>query len=125
MVNKTPIPTEIILHQNDRRLTVSFESGEQFQFTCEFLRVYSPSAEVRGHSPDQAILQVGKADVNIKEIEPIGNYAVRLHFDDGHDSGIYSWDWLYHLGQQHDQLWQTYLEELEKAGQKRSPGTVN
>ncbi len=125
MANKTPIPTEISLRQNARQLTVNFESGEQFEFTCEFLRVYSPSAEVRGHSPDQSVLQVGKADVNIKDIEPIGNYAVRLHFDDGHDSGIYSWDWLYHLGQHHDQLWQTYLEELEKAGQKRSPSTVN
>ncbi len=125
MTKNIPIPTEINLHQKSHILEIAFDNGEQFEFTCEYLRVYSPSAEVRGHAPDQEVLQVGKADVNIQQIEPVGNYAVRLYFDDGHDTGIYSWDWLYHLGKNYDKLWAEYLDKLAKAGQKRSPTTMN
>lgn len=121
MVEKKTIPTEIKLHQKSRYLEVAFDNGERFELTCEYLRVYSPSAEVRGHSEAEAVLQVGKASVNIVRIEPVGTYAVILHFDDGHNSGIYSWDWLYYLGKNHDRLWQEYLTKLEAAGQKREP----
>ncbi len=121
MAYQTPIPTEIKLHQLSRKMEITFEDGLHRELTCEFLRVFSPSAEVRGHSEAQAVLQVGKADVNIEKIEPVGTYAICLYFDDGHDSGIYSWDWLYHLCQNHDELWQEYLTALDNAGQKRSP----
>jgi DUF971 family protein len=124
MAKHIPIPTEINLHQQSRRLDITFETGEKFEFTCEFLRVNSPSAEVRGHSPGQEVLQFGKADVNITKIEPIGIYAIKLHFDDGHDTGLYSWEWLYYLGKNQEQLWQEYLEKLEKAGKKRAPTMV-
>ncbi len=116
-----PIPTNIELHQKSKILEISFDNGEQFELSCEYLRISSPSAEVRGHSPEQEILQVGKADVNIDKIVPVGTYAVQLFFDDDHDSGIYSWEWLYNLGKNHDKLWQQYLDKLEKAGQKRAP----
>jgi len=125
MAKNIPIPTEINLHQKSRILEVTFDTGEHFELTCEYLRVYSPSAEVRGHSPDQEVLQVGKAEVNIDKIESVGTYAIQLFFDDNHDSGIYSWDWLYYLANKHDQLWQEYLEKLEKAGQKRAPTPDN
>ncbi|WP_069471924.1 gamma-butyrobetaine hydroxylase-like domain-containing protein [Candidatus Marithrix sp. Canyon 246] len=118
---KNPIPTNIELHQKSKILEISFDNGEQFELSCEYLRISSPSAEVRGHSPDQAVLQVGKADINIDKIVPVGTYAVQLVFDDDHDSGIYSWEWLYNIGKNHDQLWQEYLDKLEKAGQKRGP----
>jgi len=118
---KNPIPTNIELHQKSKILEISFDNGEQFELSCEYLRISSPSAEVRGHSPDQAVLQVGKADVNIDKIVPVGTYAVQLVFDDDHDSGIYSWEWLYNIGKNHDELWQEYLDKLEKAGQKRGP----
>jgi DUF971 family protein len=121
MIKDNPIPTEIQLHQKSRILELTFDDGEHFELTCEYLRVYSPSAEVRGHGPGEEVLQVGKADVNITKIDPVGNYAIVLHFDDDHDTGIYSWDWLYHLGKNHDELWKTYLDKMEKAGQKRSP----
>lgn len=121
MIKKKPIPTEIKLRQKSRLLEVTFDTGERFELTCEYLRVYSPSAEVRGHSENEAVLQVGKANVNVERIEPVGTYAVVLHFDDGHNSGIYSWDWLYHLGKNHEYLWQEYLDKLEAAGQKREP----
>lgn len=121
MANKIPVPTDIKLNQASRKMSITFETDESFELTCEFLRVFSPSAEVRGHSEEEAVLQVGKADVNIDAIEPVGNYAIQLYFDDGHDTGIYSWDWLYHLCKDHDELWQDYLEKLEKAGQKREP----
>jgi len=114
-------PTEIQLHQKSRILEIRFDDGSHFRLPCEYLRVYSPSAEVRGHGPGQEVLQVGKENVNITEIEPVGQYAVCLHFDDGHDSGIYSWDWLHHLGTEQDELWTQYLERLEQAGHKRSP----
>lgn len=119
MVEKKPIPVEIKLHQKSRYLAITFDTGECFELSCEYLRVYSPSAEVQGHTEAEAVLQVGKAQVNISHIEPVGNYAIILHFDDEHHSGIYAWEWLYHLGKNHDQLWQTYLAKLEAAGQKR------
>ena len=125
MTKNMPIPTELNLHQHSKILEISFDNGHHFELSCEFLRVYSPSAEVRGHGPGEEVLQVGKADVNITQIEPVGSYAVRLHFDDGHDSGLYSWDWLYHLGQNQAQLWQDYLDKLERAGEKRAPTAVN
>ncbi|MDY6993441.1 MAG: DUF971 domain-containing protein [Pseudomonadota bacterium] len=125
MTKNIPIPTELNLHQRSKQLEVSFDDGKHFEFSCEFLRVYSPSAEVRGHGPGEEVLQVGKADVNITQIEPVGTYAVRLHFDDGHDSGLYSWDWLYYLGQNQEKLWQDYLQKLEQAGEKRAPTPVN
>jgi DUF971 family protein len=118
----TPAPTEIKLHQASRVLEISYADGARFSLPCEFLRVYSPSAEVRGHGPGQETLQTGKKDVTINEIEPVGSYAVRLVFSDGHDTGIYSWDLLYDLGQHQDELWNDYLRRLEEAGASREPG---
>lgn len=112
-------PTEIKLHQKSRELEIAFDDGNVFRFPCEFLRVYSPSAEVRGHGPGQEVLQTGKRNVEINHIEPVGNYAVTLTFSDGHDSGIYSWDYLHELGLHQDELWQRYLERLEAAGASR------
>jgi DUF971 family protein len=125
MAHRIPIPTDIKLHQKSHVLEVTFDTKEEFSFTCEYLRVYSPSAEVRGHSPDQEVLQIGKADVNIEQIESVGTYAIRLLFDDGHDTGIYSWEWLYYLGQNQARLWNEYLEKLEKAGAKRAPSGIS
>jgi DUF971 family protein len=115
----TPRPTEIKLHQVSRILEVSFDDGKVFQFTCEYLRVNSPSAEVRGHGPGQEVLQVGKKDVGINGIEPIGAYAVKLIFSDGHDTGIYSWDYFYELGIDQDANWASYLKRLDAAGASR------
>ena len=115
----TPQPTEIKLHQASRVLEVSFADGRTFRLPYELLRVYSPSAEVRGHGPGQETLQVGKRDVTITDVEPIGHYAVRPKFSDGHESGIYSWDYLYDLGLRQDELWRRYLERLEDAGASR------
>ena len=115
----SPIPTEIRLHQRSRVLELSFSDDARFELSCEYLRVFSPSAEVRGHSPEQAKLQTGKRNVQITAIEPVGNYAVKLVFDDGHDSGLYSWDYLYELGIKHEQNWQQYLAQLEAAGASR------
>ena len=112
-------PTDIHLHQVSKVLEITFEDGKHFELSCEYLRVFSPSAEVRGHGPGQEVLQVGKQDVNIKAIEPVGNYAVRLAFDDGHDTGLYSWEYLYELGVEHERNWQDYLQRLEQAGQSR------
>lgn len=114
-------PTEIKLHQKSRILEIAFDDGRRFELPCEYLRVYSPSAEVRGHGAGQGVLQVGKENVNIEKIEPVGQYAVCLHFDDGHNTGIYSWEWLYHLGVNREPLWKQYLERLEKAGYQRKP----
>ena len=112
-------PTEINLHKLSRVLEVTFEDGAKFELPVEYLRVYSPSAEVQGHGPGQEVLQIGKEDVNIDNIEPIGHYAVRLVFDDNHDSGLYSWDYLYELGSTYQERWQQYLERLEAAGHQR------
>ena len=114
-----PMPTELNLHRQSRVLEVTFDDGSHFNLPCEYLRVYSPSAEVQGHTPDQRQLQKGKENVNIERIEPVGNYAVRLHFDDGHDTGIYSWETLHNLGRNHEVLWEQYLKELEQAGYTR------
>jgi len=115
----TPLPTEIKLHQVSRLLEITFDDGKTFQLTCEFLRVHSPSAEVRGHGPGQETLQSGKKNVEIKTVEPVGNYAVQLAFSDGHNTGIYSWDILYDYGARQSELWQQYLERVEKAGVSR------
>ena len=117
-------PTDIKLHQKSRILEVVFNDSTRFKFPCEYLRVYSPSAEVQGHGPGQDVLQVGKENVNIINIEPVGTYAVCLHFDDGHNTGLYSWEWLHHLGVNQTRLWRQYLERLEKAGHKRDPKPV-
>jgi DUF971 family protein len=115
-----PTPTEILLHQKSRVLEVAFSDGSRFRLPCEFLRVYSPSAEVRGHGPGQEVLQVGKKDVEITELEPVGLYAVRPKFSDGHDTGIYSWDYLYTLGVNQDEMWRRYLQRIAEAGASRA-----
>ena len=115
------VPVDMSLHNKSRRFDITFEDGRSFEFSFEFLRVFSPSAEVQGHTPDQAKLQVGKRDVVIKGIEPVGTYALRFIFSDGHDSGIYSWDYLAELGQNKDQLWEVYLKELADHGASRDP----
>lgn len=114
-----PKPTDINLHQKSRMLEITFDDGNRYEYPCEYLRVYSPSAEVQGHGPGQEVLQVGKENVNITGIEPVGNYAVKLEFDDGHDTGLYSWDTLYVLGRNKTEMWAEYLNRLEKAGHKR------
>ena len=116
---KHPMPTELNLHRLSRVLEITFDDGSNFKLPAEYLRVYSPSAEVQGHGPGQRVLQVGKENVNIDRIEPVGNYAVVLHFDDEHNTGIYSWETLYNLGKHYDDLWAQYLQELEEAGHKR------
>ena len=118
-MSQQPVPTEIKLHQHSRMLEVSFDDGHHFEFSCEFLRVFSPSAEVRGHGVGQEVLQLDKQQVNIARIEPVGQYAVKLCFDDGHDSGIYSWRYLHDIGLQQAQLWQQYLQRLAAAGHPR------
>ena len=115
----TPKPNEIKLHQKSRLMEISFEGGSVFKFSYEFLRVHSPSAEVRGHSPGQEILQTGKQDININHIEPVGSYAIRLDFSDGHNSGLYSWDLLYRYGINKDKMWLHYLEKMNEAGASR------
>jgi len=117
----TPIPTEIKLHQVSRKLEIAFNDGARFELPYEFLRVYSPSAEVRGHGPGQEVLQVGKKNIAIKGIEPVGSYAVTLTFSDGHDTGIYSWDYLYELGANYVALWGRYVNRMEAAGASREP----
>ena len=117
------LPTDIKLHQTSRVLEIAFENGQVFELSCEYLRVHSPSAEVRGHSPEQAVLQIDKEEVNILEIEPMGNYAIKLVFDDGHNTGLYTWDYLYELGAYRDEFWQRYLEALEAAGHKHREDT--
>jgi len=117
---ETPIPTEIRLHRQSRVLDVKFEDGNQFELPCEYLRVYSPSAEVKGHGAGQEVLQSGKESVNITAIEPVGQYAVRLVFDDGHDTGLYSWKLLYELGRDKETKWQEYLARLQEAGLSRN-----
>jgi len=119
----TPIPSEIKLHQKSRRLELIYPEGESYSLDFEFLRVYTPSAEARGHAPGQETLQTGKREVDIERVEPVGTYALRLVFSDGHDSGLYSWDLLYNLGKHHDELWQEYLSQLEKRGLSRDIDT--
>ncbi len=116
----SPLPTDIKLHQLSRILELSFDDDAHFSIPCELLRVYSPSAEVRGHGPGQELLQTGKELVNITAIEPVGLYAIKLVFSDGHDTGLYSWDLLYELGNNQQQLWQDYLNRLTAAGITRA-----
>jgi DUF971 family protein len=120
-MQKSPRPTEINLHQQSRMLDIAFDDGCAFSMPVEYLRVHSPSAEVRGHGPGQEVLQTGKRNVNIDAIEPIGMYAVKLVFTDGHDTGIYSWEYLYDLGSRQDANWKTYLARLQQAGKSRDP----
>ena len=121
MPSPTPNPTEIKLHQQSRVLEATFSDGRIFKLPYEFLRVYSPSAEVRGHGPGQETLQTGKRDVTISEVEPVGHYAIRPTFSDGHDSGIFSWEYLYDIGVDQEELWQRYLARIAAAGASRDP----
>ncbi|MGB5474874.1 MAG: DUF971 domain-containing protein [Gammaproteobacteria bacterium] len=114
-----PKPVEISLHQKSRVLKIAFDTGESFTLSYEFLRVHSPSAEVQGHGPGQGTLQIGKEDVVITRLDPIGSYAIQPTFDDGHDTGIYSWETLYDLGKNRDRYWQEYLDKLAAAGHSR------
>lgn len=113
------IPTEIKLHQKSRVMEIAFSDGRGFRLPYEYLRVYSPSAEVRGHGPGQEVLQTGKREVEIRSLEPVGSYAVQPVFSDGHGTGIYSWDYLYELGEKQEQFWSEYLAKLEAAGASR------
>ena len=113
------IPTQITLHQKSRVLEIAFLDGRAFQLPYEYLRVYSPSAEVRGHGPGQEVLQTGKRNVDIRSLEAVGSYAVQPVFSDGHSTGIYSWDYLYELGEEKDRLWAEYLKKLEVQGGSR------
>ncbi len=119
LTSQTPQPTALTVHQQSRVLEVGFSDGQQFRIPFELLRIYSPSAEVQGHGPGQEVLQTGKRDVALVELEPVGNYAVKPTFSDGHDSGIFSWDYLYHLGSQQDELWRKYEARLQEAGVDR------
>lgn len=123
-----PIPTELTVHQKSRLLDIAFDDGSAFSIPFELMRVYSPSAEVKGHGPGQETLQVGKREVGIKGVEPVGNYAVKPLFTDGHESGIFTWDYLYKLGSEQQALWQDYMNRLQAAGfegdRGRETGTV-
>ena len=119
MASTTPQPKEIKLHQKSRVLEISYADGKTFRLPCEFLRVHSPSAEVRGHGPGKEVLQTGKKDVEITKLEPVGRYAIQPTFSDGHSTGIYSWELLYALGEHQDEMWRAYLERLEAAGASR------
>ncbi|RPH58811.1 MAG: DUF971 domain-containing protein, partial [Burkholderiales bacterium] len=112
-------PTRVVVHQGSRVLEIEFSDGKLFRLPFELLRVYSPSAEVRGHGPGQEVLQTGKADVGVESVESVGHYALQPRFSDGHDTGIFSWDYLYWLGDNHEQLWQQYLARIEAAGASR------
>jgi DUF971 family protein len=124
MDETSPTPTEIKLHQKSRLLEIAFADGKRFELPYEFLRVYSPSAEVRGHGPGEEVLQVGKKDIDITHVEPVGSYALQLVFSDGHDSGLYSWGYFYSLGMQQNEMWQHYLERMKEAGASREPGAA-
>ncbi|MEO8409229.1 MAG: DUF971 domain-containing protein [Propionivibrio sp.] len=121
LTSATPIPSEIKLHQQSRIIELTFEAGERYELTYEFLRVFSPSAEALGHGVGQEKLQVGKRDVDIVRIEPVGNYAIKPVFSDGHDTGLYSWDILHTLCVNRDELWQAYLDKLDEQGASRDP----
>jgi DUF971 family protein len=119
MAEDAPVPTQIRLHQKSRVMEIAFADGRAFRLPYEFLRVYSPSAEVRGHGPGQEVLQAGKSNVEIRSLEPVGSYAVQPTFSDGHATGIYAWDYLCWLGENQERLWAEYLEKLKKAGASR------
>lgn len=113
-------PVEIKLHQRSRVLELKFDDGFACNLTCEYLRVNSPSAEVQGHGPGQDVLQIGKEQVNITELEPTGNYAIKIHFDDGHNTGLFTWEYLHKLGKNYEENWNIYLQRLSDAGHQRS-----
>ena len=117
--SQTPQPTSIVVHQQSHVLAVEFSDGRAFRIPFELMRIYSPSAEVQGHGPGQEVLQTGKRDVALVALEPVGNYAVQPGFSDGHDTGIFSWDYLYFLGSQQADLWRQYEERLRSAGVDR------
>ena len=119
--SRTPIPTRIVVHQKSRVLEIEFPGAQIHKLSFEFLRVFSPSAEVRGHGPGQEVLQVGKRDVTIEAVDPVGNYAIQPRFSDGHATGIYSWDYLHQLATGQESMWQDYLQRLAAAGQSRDP----
>lgn len=119
LTNNSPRPTSITVHQQSRVLEVGFDDGREFRIPFELMRVYSPSAEVQGHGPGQEVLQTGKRDVGLTALEPVGNYAVQPTFSDGHDTGLFTWDYLYFLGSQQDELWQKYESRLAEAGMSR------
>jgi len=121
----TPIPSAITLHQKSKLLELAYADGTAYQLSFEFLRVFTPSAEARGHGPGQETLQTGKRNVSIERIEPVGTYALRLIFSDGHDSGLYSWDMLYNFCRHYDELWQTYLQQIESTGLSRDVDTTS
>lgn len=121
MSETAPVPVEIRLNQGSRTLELGYADGRRFVLGCEFLRVHSPSAEVRGHGPGEEVLQTGKRMVNISAIQPVGNYALQFTFSDGHDSGIYSWQYLHELCLDHEALWNAYLARLAAAGASRDP----
>ena len=123
MLNKTP--TEVKLRRQSNTLELSYSDGSQLEFSSEFLRVHSPSAEVRGHGKGQEVLQTGKRQVKLKNVEPVGNYAVKLEFDDGHSTGIFSWDYLISIGRDKKTLWDDYLLKLQQAGKTREPSPPN
>ena len=120
----SPTPTALTVHSQSRLLEITFSDGVSFRLPFELLRVYSPSAEVQGHGPGQEVLQTGKREVGVVALEPIGNYAVKPVFSDGHESGIYSWDYLYHLGIDQDRLWEDYNRRLQAAGALRDAPMV-
>jgi DUF971 family protein len=119
LTSNAPQPTSITVHQQSRVLEVSFDDGAAFRIPFELMRVYSPSAEVQGHGPGQEVLQTGKREIGLAALEPVGNYAVQPTFTDGHDTGIFSWDYLYHLGSKREALWRQYEERLAAAGVDR------
>ena len=123
MLNKTP--TEVKLRKQSNTLELSYSDGSQLEFSSEFLRVHSPSAEVRGHGNGQEVLQTGKRNVKLKNLEPVGNYAVKLEFDDGHSTGIFSWDYLVSIGRDKKKLWEDYLLRLQQAGKTRDPAPAD
>ncbi len=124
LTSKTPLPTSITVHQQSKTLEIAFADGADFRIPFELMRVYSPSAEVQGHGPGQEVLQTGKRNVALTALEPVGNYAVQPHFSDGHDTGIFSWDYLYFLGSQQVDLWAKYEARLAAAGADRDVATA-
>jgi DUF971 family protein len=122
MPSRSPSPSNVVLHTASRVLEIEFDDGATFRLPFEFLRVHSPSADVRGHGPGQETLQVGKREVTINSLQPVGHYAIRPTFSDSHDSGIYSWEYLYELGTNQERLWDEYLQRLEAAGGSRDGG---
>jgi DUF971 family protein len=119
LTTATPMPTALTLHQTSRVLEIGFDDGKTFRIPFELMRVYSPSAEVQGHGPGQEVLQTGKRDVGILDLQTVGHYAVQPTFSDGHDTGIFSWDYLYHLGADQEALWAQYAQRIEAAGSHR------